>query len=349
MVVDYLSPSKIHFVNECKFRYVLTLTDGNHNRARVFNKNTFLGILMHSVLENYLKRQCSSADYEGLWDEILNNMICEYSIDIQDIDIIKYHLPYYEIKKNKLQQLLKTINYEVPKFDLSLEEKITGGIVSGTADIILDNPSEKKVKIVDFKTGPIATYENAEKQEMKAGYLFQLKTYGYIYWLDGYLPENICCALQGISEGEYEEIVFSQEDYKNHERLLLGLKNDINHAIDEGKQDSLASPSPKACMFCEHSSSCNALHESMDGEINYPSLSLINQINSEFDDVESKINIITNEGKVSIYKVPSRTYSSVKQLIKDGKSVFVTGLYEEEQVNIKYWTRFTQYHEIKLS
>jgi len=108
----------------------------------------------------------------------------------------------------------------------------------------------------------------------------------------------------------------------------------------------LASPSSKACMYCEHSSSCNALHESMNGDINYPSLSLIRQINSEFDDVESKINIITNGGKVSIYKVPTRTYNNVKQSNKNGRSVFVSGLYEEEHVSIKYWTRYTQYTEL---
>lgn len=345
IVVDYLSPSKIHFINECKLRYVLKLIDGNHKGSKLFNKNTFLGILMHSVLEHYLKRQYSSEDYEGLWNELLNKMIHEYGIDTKDVEVIKYHLPYYDVKKNKLLQLLKNYNYDFPKFDLYLEKKITGGIVSGTADIIFDNPAEKKVKIIDFKTGPISSYENAEKQGMKAGYLFQLITYGYVYWLDGYLPENINCALQGISDSEYEEIVFSQEDYKHHEDLLTGLKKDINYAIDEGKEDSLASPSSKACMYCEHSSSCTALHESMNGDINYPSLSLIHQINSKFDDVKSKINIITNGGKVSIYKVPARMYNSIKQSIKNGKSVFISGLYEEEHVSIKYWTRYTNFSE----
>ena len=346
MVVDYLSPSKIYFVNECKFRYVLTFTDGRHQGSKLFNKHTFMGILMHSVLEHYLKRQCSSEDYKDLWDDLLNKMIREYGIDTQDVDVIKYHLPYYEVKKNKLLQLLKSYNYDFPKFDLFLEKKITGGIVSGTADIIFDNLPEKKVKIIDFKTGPIASYENAEKQGIKAGYLLQLITYGYVYWLDGYLPENICCALQGISESEYEEIVFSQEDYMYHENLLTGLKNDINRAIREEKQDSLASPSSKVCMYCEHSSSCNTLHESINDEVNYPSLSLIHQINSEFNDVESKINIITNGGKVSIYKVPTRTYNAIKQVIKNGKSVFISGLHEEEQIGIKYWTRYTNYTQL---
>lgn len=346
MVIDYLSPSKIHFVNECKLRYALTLIDVNQYGSKVFNKNTFLGILMHSVLENFLKRQCSSEDYEGLWDEMFNNMICSYRIDVKDVDTIKYHLPYYEIKKNKLKLLLEISNYNVPGYDLSLEKKITQGIVSGTADIILNNPLEKKVKIIDFKTGPIARYENAEKQEMKAGYLFQLITYGYMYWLDGYLPQNISCALQGVSESEYEEIVFSWEDYKNHERLLNGLKSDINYAFDEENLDSLATPSPNACMFCEHSTACNSLHKSINAEKNYPTLSLINQINSEFNDVESKINIITNEGRVSIYKVPATMYDSIKKSIRRGKSVFVSGLFEEEHICIKYWTRYTRLTEL---
>jgi hypothetical protein len=80
---------------------------------------------------------------------------------------------------------------------------------------------------------------------------------------------------------------------------------------------------------------------------NYPSLTLVRQINSEFDDVETKISIITNGGQVSIYKMPRDVYRSIKQLIKRGKSVFVTGLYEEDVVNIKYWTRYTCYVALK--
>jgi len=345
-VVDYLSPSKIHFINECKLRYVLSLSSGTNNGTKLFNKNTFLGILMHSVLEQYLIRKCSSDDYDRLWEELLKKMIKEYRIDIQDIDIIKYHLPYYEIKKNKLKQLLKDYCFDIPNFDLYLEKKISRGVVSGTADIIFDNKTEKKVKIIDFKTGPIATYENAEKQGIKEGYELQLKTYGYVYWRNGYLPEDITCVIQGISASECEEMVFTQEDYQNHQSLLTVLKNDINHALNKGKPDSLASPSPKACMYCDYSFSCLALHDSMNNEINYPSLSLIQQINSEFDDVESKINIITNEGKVTIYKIPISIYSSLKTSINLGKSVFVFGLYEQEQVRPKYWTKYTKYFEL---
>ena len=80
MVVDYLSPSKIHFIKECKLRYVLSLSSGTNNGTKLFNKNTFLGILMHSVLEQYLIRKCSSDDYDRLWEEHLKNMIKEYKI-----------------------------------------------------------------------------------------------------------------------------------------------------------------------------------------------------------------------------------------------------------------------------
>ena len=42
IVVDYLSPSKIHFIKECKLRYVLTLIDGNHKGSKLFNKKLLI-------------------------------------------------------------------------------------------------------------------------------------------------------------------------------------------------------------------------------------------------------------------------------------------------------------------
>ena len=346
MFINYLSPSKIHFIHECKFRYVLSLSDINRNRTKTFNRNTFLGILMHSVFEQYLKRKCSISDYEELWYELFTKMIIDYKIDKQDIDIIKYHLPYYEVKKNKLLELIKTFR-NINGFELFIEENIRGGIIRGKADIIYDNISEKKVRIIDFKTGPISNYENAIKQDVKGGYKLQLMTYGYIYWLKGYLSKNIICKIQGVSVSEYEEMVFSDEQYKKHEELLLGLKEDINKSHIQGKLEALATPSPKACIFCAYNSSCTALHNIMiNNKIDYPTLSLVNQINSEFDDFKSKINIIVKGGMISILKIPKKTYYFLKKTIKKGKSVFILGLFEEDKVGIKYWTRHTEHYEL---
>jgi hypothetical protein len=343
MIIGYLSPSKIHFANGCKLRYALTLTDTSQKGPKVFNKNTFLGILMHSVLEHYLKLECSVNDYESLWEELFSKMMNDYNVDIRDVEIIKYHLPYYEVKKNKLLILLKTKKFKIDGFELFLEKEIKGGIVRGTADIILENRKDKKVRIIDFKTGPIATYENAEKQTIKTGYSFQLITYGYVYWRDGYRAEDIICALQGPSQNEYEEVVFTQEQYENQEKLLFNIKSEINLSVKESNTDSLANPDPMTCKYCDYCSSCASLHNSMDLGTNYPSLTLVRQINSEFDDVETKINIITNGGQVSIYKMPRDVYRSIKQLIKVGKSVFINGLYEQHNANIKYWTRYTKF------
>ena len=348
MVVEFLSPSKIHFINECKLRYVLSLSDGNRNGSKVFNKYVFLGILMHSVLEHYLisKKQLDIPDYEKIWNDNFNKMILEYDLENDDSDIIKYHLPYYEVKKNKLKLLLKTINYDVPKFDLLLEENIAGGIVRGKADIILDNPAEKKVKIIDFKTGPISSYENGEKQEIKIGYKDQLKTYGYVYWLHGYLPKNIRCALQGISHSEYEEMVFTDMDYQKHEIFLKNLKDDINQNIKNDNDDQLANPSAIGCRFCSHNVKCTTLHNTIASGENFLSLSFIHKSNCSFNDVECRLSIETEKGKISISKIPNDPFRCIKKIIQKGDSVFISGLYEEEHTGVKYWTRYTTYTSI---
>ena len=100
-----------------------TLTDVSYNGFK-YSIRTFLGILMHSVLNCYLKRKYSTDDYDRLWEELLKKMIKEYRIDIQDIDISI--TIYYEIK-NKLKQLLKDYCFDIPNFDLYGEKNKSRG------------------------------------------------------------------------------------------------------------------------------------------------------------------------------------------------------------------------------
>lgn len=346
MILDFLSPSKIHFINDCKFRYVSSITQGSNSGLKVFNSSSFLGVLMHSVLEKYVKRQYSRDEYEGLWNELMIKMLREYQIDIANIDNIKYHLPYYEIKKNKLYQLLESYNFNVTEYNLSIEKKLIGGVVKGTADIVFDNPLEKKVKIIDFKTGPIASYENAKRHKLKAGYKLQLLTYGYIYWLSGYRAENIICGLQGISICEYEEIIFSNEEYQRHEVFLKNLKKIVNNALRIQHPEILAKPNPKICMNCDNHMNCKPLHNEIKAGVNYPTLSLLNPDNSEFNDIDLGIKIIKPATRTMIKRIPINVYNSMKNIIANDGFVFISGLFEEDSVNVKYWTSHSTHFEL---
>ncbi len=341
--INSLSPSKIHYLTECKYRYVLNQNNYSGKKSvKVFNKNTFLGILMHLVLENYLSRKCNKEEYEQIWEEMLNLLSIEFNFDVSDIDLLKYHLPFYVVKKNILYKFITLYEWDIKGYILETEKEIKGGLVQGKADIIFDNKNEKKVRILDLKTGPITTFENGEKCQIKNSYKFQLLTYGYVYWLNGYKPENIRCILQGLSADQIEEIIFSTEDYQNHEDILKDLKTSINQSILENKELSLASPNPTRCIYCEYNYACLPLHESMKNDYSYTSLALIHHINSEKVDLESKVNILVNEGKLSIYKVPQIEYKTIIQLLNEGKIVFISGLYEQEQIGVKYWTKYTK-------
>jgi hypothetical protein len=341
--IESLSPSKIHFLTECKYRYVLNQNNfSSKKRIKVFNKNTFLGILMHLVLENYLKRKCVKEEFDQIWEEILNSLIIEFNIDASNVDLLKYHLPFYIVKKNILYRFIISYDWDIDGYILETEKEINGGLVQGKADIIFDNKHEKKVKIVDLKTGPTTTFVNGEIDQVKNSYKFQLLTYGYVYWLNGYKPENISCVLQGISNDQVIEMVFSNHDYQNHEIILKDLKTSINQSILEGEEASLAEPNSQGCIYCEFNYSCMPLHESINKEVNYTSLALIHQIYSETVDLDFKVNLIVNKGDLSIFKVPINIYNSIIQSINEGKIVFVSGLYEEKNISIKYWTRYTK-------
>ena len=115
-----------------------------------------------------------------------------------------------------------------------MEKKISRGVVSGTADIIFDNKTEKKVKIIDFKTENSYLYENAEKQSVKEGYELQLKTYGYVYWSNGYLPEDITCVIRGfLSLNRRNGVARRLSESRDFVDVL---KNDINHALKKVNQ-----------------------------------------------------------------------------------------------------------------
>lgn len=342
--IEYLSPSNIHYLYECKFRYILSQNNFSKDKQpKVFNKNTFLGILMHLVLENYLKRRCNKDDFQQIWDEMFNLLIDEYNIEISEIELIKYHLPFYQVKKNMLLRILNHYNFNLKGYELELEKDVFGGLVKGKADIIFDNKSEKKVRIVDFKTGPIFSYVNGESQSIKSSYKFQLLTYGYVYWLKGYTSENITCILQGLSKSQVEEMVFTNQDYQNHEKLLINLKTSINQSINKGLEDSLANPNPTGCIYCDYNHRCDPLRKSLSDKVEFPSLLVINYINAESFEIEFKVNIKINGDSQSIYNVPIKIYDTFAKLVKDGNPVFVTGLYFQENSTIKYWTKYTKF------
>lgn len=137
---------------------------------------------------------------------------------------------------------------------------------------------------------------------------------------------------------------FSDEEYEEHKTFLSDLKDSINMHSRQKSTDNLANPSSLSCKYCDYTSLCKPLHNKLIYEASeFNTIVLIDQINSEFDDQNSKINITTNGGIRSVHKIPRDHFITIKNEINKNNKILLTKLYDIQSTNIKNWTRFTCY------
>ena len=342
-----LSPSKIHFISQCKLRFILSSkkTEGT-GRGPLFNKYSFLGILLHAVLEEFVNKDIEITDFESVWSRQLNSHIRKYNLVVDLKGNLIYQLPYYIIKKEKLRHYIIELQKNKNSY-LAAEVPIVENNIHGFADLIQEDKIEKKVSIIDLKTGPIWNIAKGEIIGLKEGYRIQLLTYGTAYWEKGYNARDISCSIRGLSEDEHISMVFTSEDYERNQKLLKKLKEEIEEVDLITESDSLASPAVESCKFCEYGLNCSALHKSVQvGALMEAPFAIIDEINCEFDDLNSKINITTNGGVTSIHRIPSQVFTEVKGIVKLGSSIFVQGLYVLSNTRIKYWTQHSSFRSL---
>jgi hypothetical protein len=342
-----LSPSKIHFISQCKLRFILSSKKPNKTvYSPVFNIYSFLGILIHSVLEEFIRKDLKIAKFDYVWSRQLQSCIKKYSFDTYFKLNLTYQLPYYIIKKEKFRlYLIVLLNNK--NSNLAAEVPITGGYISGFVDLVEEDTLSQKVNIIDLKTGPIWELARGEIIGLKEGYRIQLLTYGTAYWEKGYLAQDITCTIRGLSEDEHISTTFTSEEYELHQKFLKKLKEEIEEASLTGNSDLLAFPTVTSCKYCEHGLSCSSLHKAVQkGTMLEAPFVIIDEINCEFDDSNSKINITTNGGVISIHRIPKELFIEIKDIVKLGTSIFVQGLYVLSHTRIKYWTRYSNFKSI---
>jgi hypothetical protein len=339
-LVDKLSPSKIDLIRRCKLRFIYGSINSKRS-VKAFNKYSFLGTLMHAVLDDFIKTRYSLEDFEQKWDQVLTRLLISYEI-AEDIETIKYHLPYYYVKKKKLKNYFEFL---LPMLNSNTESEIEikSTLISGLADIVIKNEEPKKITIIDFKSGPIRNIIDGTLAKIDESYKLQLLSYGLAFYLDGYEALDIECNLHSLSQDDMASFIFSIEDYVKHEEFLLKLKEDINRSIQNKAIEALANPIDSNCIYCEFVTSCNRLHETLlDGEVRFSSMVLVNEINCEFDDQNSRVNITTNGGIRSVHRIPDNTFLEIREIVNSGKMFLLTNLYQVLESNIQYWTKYTK-------
>lgn len=344
-----LSPSKIHFIDSCKLRYlfssmVYTKSEESSINSLNFNKYSFLGIVIHNVIDFFFKNQPSIIHFEAIWEKVVKKEMFPFEGNI-DLNQIEYHTSFYTIKKKQTRELVKELFPLLKKGES--EKLVSSKFIEGKADLVIKNIDENSVRVIDFKSGPIWDLLDFEKFRIKESYQVQLKTYGYTFWKSGYSPENISCELIGLSKSERVEFFFTNSDYSNHEKFLKNLILDINKSIKLNQIDKLGNPKNQNCNFCDFVGKCNKLHKEISSipEV-FENIALIHLNNCEFDDDLKKIKIINKAGNQSIHRIPESDFTYIKEKVNLGLKILFINLNKVSGSNVKNWTNVSQYYSI---
>lgn len=333
---------------KCKLKFILDSDFGGgrgHNYK--FNSNSFLGNLIHKVLETYYKEIYDLKLFDRKWEDSLKEM-CKYvKLESEDdiLEYIKYWVPaYYPKKINTLKILNSYILLEGGS--IYPEKKVDFKNVYGIVDLY--EVSDDKIRITDFKTGVLFTIEDGVNIGIKEGYLEQLKTYGYVvYQTTKVQAANIELVIKGLGNNEKYSFTCTHEEYVAQGIKIDNLINETNQLIDLGNTDILATPEPDICNFCNHQFQCAPFHFSIRTHFEkWDKIVLLETINARFDFKELSINILVNDRTISIHNIPEKDFMIVKKMNEHGKGVLITQLFQVHNSNVKKWSKLTKYAEV---
>ena len=347
--VHRIGPSQFTYFESCRLRFVLSKDDYSSYRTSKasFNRYTFLGILIHKVIEKYYKCEFQIDQFDLFWDSTLNSMIdnCIFPVHVQDKkSFVQVWSPFYSVKKEGTRRLLKDFN--LIGDDVQPEKSVDAGYVKGRIDLFERNGDE--IRIVDFKTGLIFKYKGLNFKEPKKEYIDQLTIYGAAFASqENVLTEKITIVLKGLSQSEF----YSQRlTKKNCEDVITRLEVAIKttaESIKGGNLDELANPSIETCRYCEFLDKCKSVQDSVSKDpVQWKNYVILNSIDSEFNYEDIEITVLINGHKISISGIPIESFHELKNKIDQGKTLFISGLYSGELPQVRRWTQYVNYFEI---
>lgn len=331
---------------KCKLKFVL---DRNivksKGGANGFNPNSFMGTLIHKVLEGYYNELYDLNLFESKWEQCFKEVSGRISFDEQGInalEYIKYWVPAYYPKKLNTFKIL-TDYALLPNAVVSSEKIVSFKNVHGIIDLFEKNGN--KVRITDFKTGELYDIDNGVNVKVKEAYISQLKAYGYIiFQTEKIEAENIELTIKGLGINQIYSFKCTREDYLAQGLRIDDLIESTNRIIQSGNLDTLANPFPKTCNFCNHLFSCNSFQNDIRIQPRkWKKIVLLKTINVKFDNSEQVINVVINDRSISIHKVPEKDFTEIKKLNENGKEILITQLFQVHNSNIKRWSKLTKY------
>lgn len=334
---------------KCKLKFVLdTNANGTKGYNYEFNPNSFLGTLIHKVIETYFKEFYDLRLFDSKWEASFLEYRKNIQLDKDDFDIleyIKYWVPNYYPKKINTLKILN--NYSLlENGSIYPEKNVNYKNVNGVIDLY--EVSGAKIRVTDFKTGVLFNTEDGANIGVKEAYIEQLKTYGYIvYQTEQVKAENIELVIKGLGNNEMYSFKCTHEEYVTQGTKIDNLINETNKIIHFGNTDILATPQPNICNFCNHQFDCAPFHYNIKTQPEkWEKLVLLKTINVKFDFSELSINILVNDRTTSIHNIPEKDFVAIKNMNELGIEVLITQLYQVHNSNVKKWSKLTMYKQV---
>lgn len=333
---------------KCKLKFILDSNiKGASGYHHEFNINSFLGNLIHKVLETYYKEFYDLKLFDNKWEASLLEMSKYFKLEseVDVIEYIKYWVPNYYPKKINTLKILSSYTLLVEGVVFP-EKKVSFKNIYGIIDLY--EVSEDKIRITDFKTGTLFDTEDGINIGMQEAYIEQLKTYGYIiYNTKDVQAENIELVIKGLGNNEMYSFKCTHEQYVAQGLKIDKLINETNELIDLGRTNLLATPEPNICNFCNYHFECSSLHYSIRTRLKkWEKIVLLETINARFDIKELSINILVNDKTISIHNIPQKDFLIIKKMNELGKEVLITQLFQVNNSSVKKWSKLTKYIEL---
>lgn len=341
---EKLGPSHVHSIDECNLRYAFKKENSeNPGYIALYDRNTFLGNVIHEVINTYVSEKRHIDDFEIIWSQTLINLR-NGILNSPEIEVIKYEAPFYVIKKWQTKDLLTGINDSNSIFHS--EYPFESIHLKGKIDLVKIDHESKSVEIIDFKSGPIWSYIDGKKHEPIQKYLTQILSYGLYFFENGFAPCNITCKLIGLSKNDYYQISFNTEDYRKYSNHLFQLRKRLGQMM--GKENFnipyFGRPSPENCRYCNFRYKCRAFLKEI--QLNPKSYQTDIFLNLRKDHLTIEVNkiriVVNNNSHLLIHNVPSDIVRSLNSPLIEADIILFTGLLKGDKENNYYWLKTTQ-------
>jgi hypothetical protein len=341
---EKLGPSHVHSIDECNLRYAFRKENSeNTGYIALYDRNTFLGNVIHEVINTYISEKRHINDFDIIWSQTLRELK-NGTLNSPNIEAIKYEAPFYVIKKWQTKDLLTGINDSNSRF--YSEYPFESIHLKGKIDLVKMDHESKSVEIIDFKSGPIWSYVDGKKHQPIQKYITQILSYGLYFFENGFAPSNITCKLIGLSKNDYYQINFNTEDYRKYSNHLFKLRRRLGQMMEKENFNIpyFGKPSPENCCYCSFRYKCRAFLKEI--QVNPKSYQTDIFLNLRMDDLTIEANkiriVLQNNRQLLIHNVPSDIIRSLNLPLIEADIMLLTGLLKGDKENNYYWLKTTQ-------